>query len=430
MHMQKLIQCCLGSLLISTVTCSQSLDQMITPAAVESVERVLSSDDMQGRAVNTPGIEKAADFISREFKAAGLVSFVPGGGYRQEFIMVQPKLLDISGLLDGQPMDPGKLSLLSSKKEVTISSANAFRKKTIKAGENFFQAVLGCVRGKEDLLVLVDPSFAAQFARLSYFREHQFQSDRTLVFLLTDKEPASYSIHARQEISEIRMSNIVGIIPGKEKKEEKVIFSAHYDHLGTHSTPGQTDSIFNGANDDASGVTAVITLANYFQKVRNNARTLVFVAFTAEEIGEWGSAYFAEQIDPDKVAAMVNIEMIGTESKWGPNTAFITGFERSDMGKIMQANLEGSSFRLYPDPYPQQNLFFRSDNASLARLGVPAHTISTSKMDSEKHYHTVSDEIGTLDLKNMTAIIKAIAIGASSIVVGTNQPSRVAASSR
>ncbi len=100
---------------------------------------------------------------------------------------------------------------------------------------------------------------------------------------------------------------------------------------------------------------------------------------------------------------MFNIEMIGTESKWGTHSAYITGYERSDMGKILEKNLSGSGFTFYPDPYPDQQLFYRSDNATLARQGVPAHTISTSKMDSEKYYHTRGDEIGTLDMTNMAA---------------------------
>ena len=91
----------------------------------------------------------------------------------------------------------------------------------------------------------------------------------------------------------------------------------------------------------------------------------------------------------------------------------------------MQKNLTGSSFVFYPDPYPDQQLFFRSDNATLARLGVPAHTISTSKMDSEPNYHHASDEIETLDISNMTEIIKAIALSSTSIITGQDTPSRV-----
>ena len=123
--------------------------------------------------------------------------------------------------------------------------------------------------------------------------------------------------------------------------------------------------------------------------------------------------------------AMFNIEMIGTTSKWGTNSAYITGFEKSDFGKILQQNLAGSDFRFEPDPYPAQKLFFRSDNATLAQLGVPAHTISTSKMDEEKYYHTADDEWETLDLKNMTAIIRAIALSSKTIISGKDTPARI-----
>ena len=117
--------------------------------------------------------------------------------------------------------------------------------------------------------------------------------------------------------------------------------------------------------------------------------------------------------------------MIGTESKWGKNSAYITGFEKTDMGAILQKNLEGSGFSFYPDPYTTQNLFYRSDNATLARLGVPAHTISTSKMDSEPNYHKVTDHIETLDMVNMAEIIKSIAVSSKTIVAGKDTPTRV-----
>jgi Zn-dependent M28 family amino/carboxypeptidase len=159
--------------------------------------------------------------------------------------------------------------------------------------------------------------------------------------------------------------------------------------------------------------------------LKDNERTLVFAAFTAEEIGGFGATYFSKQFDPAQVMAMFNIEMIGTESKWGKNSAYITGFEKTNMGEILQNNLKGTDFTFHPDPYPTQQLFYRSDNATLARLGVPAHTISTSKMDSEPNYHKASDEIGTLDMQNMAAIIRAIALSSKGIVSGKETPSRV-----
>lgn len=234
----------------------------------------------------------------------------------------------------------------------------------------------------------------------------------------------SYYGDVVQKLKNSPLFNVVGVLPGKSKPDEYVIFSGHYDHLGiTKAMDG--DSIANGADDDASGTTAVITLARYFKKLNNNERTLIFVAFTAEEIGGFGSQYFSKMVNPDKTVAMFNIEMIGKASKFGENSAFITGYERSDFGTILQKNLEGTAFKFYPDPYKKENLFFRSDNATLARLGVPAHTISTDQIDIDKLYHTVKDEFSSLDVKNITSTIKAIALSSRGIVAGTETPTRV-----
>jgi Zn-dependent M28 family amino/carboxypeptidase len=125
------------------------------------------------------------------------------------------------------------------------------------------------------------------------------------------------------------------------------------------------------------------------------------------------------------VVAMFNIEMIGKVSKFGKNTAWITGYEKTDFGQILQKNLKDTPFTFHPDPYPAQNLFYRSDNATLARLGVPAHSISTDEIDKDPHYHNVSDEFETLDIANMTQVIRAIAQSARSIVAGKDTPTRV-----
>jgi Zn-dependent M28 family amino/carboxypeptidase len=122
---------------------------------------------------------------------------------------------------------------------------------------------------------------------------------------------------------------------------------------------------------------------------------------------------------------MFNIEMIGKPSKFGKNSAFITGFEKSDFGEILQRNLASTSYTFHPDPYPEQNLFYRSDNATLARLGVPAHTISTDQIDSDKLYHTVNDEFDSMDIQNVTSTIRAIALSAKGIVSGKDTPTRI-----
>lgn len=291
---------------------AQSINKIITRKEAKRIEKILADDKMQGRGLNTPGIDKASEFIAAEFKKSGL-----------------------------QP------------------------------GNDTF-----------------------------YFQEFG---------------PGNH------------LKNIIGILPGKSKPKEIIIFSAHYDHLGIGKPNAEGDSVYNGANDNASGLTAVILLAKYFANLNNNGRTLIFVAFTAEESGGFGSKHFSEQHDPENIMAMFNIEMIGTQSKWGRNSAYLTGYEKTDMGEILKKNLKRTKFKCYADPYPQQQLFYRSDNAALARQGVPAHTISTSKMDSERFYHTVDDEVTTLDLRNMARIIKAIAISARTIVSGADSPTRIAA---
>ncbi len=147
--------------------------------------------------------------------------------------------------------------------------------------------------------------------------------------ILASEEAGEYSIQYKQTVSGIPLKNVVGILPGNSKKEEYVIFSGHYDHLGVGKANAAGDSIYNGANDDAAGTTAVIVLANYFAKQKNNERTIIFAAFTGEESGGFGSNYFSQQFNPDQVMAMFNIEMIGTESKWGTNSAFITGYREN-----------------------------------------------------------------------------------------------------
>ena len=232
-------------------------------------------------------------------------------------------------------------------------------------------------------------------------------------------------VNPRSSNSELlTLSNVIGLLEGSKMKNEYVIISAHYDHLGKKDN-GDGDLIFNGANDNASGVAAVLMLAEYFKKANINKRSLLFVAFTAEEMGLVGSNYFGKTISPDSIIAGINIEMIGKESPFGPNSAWLTGFERSNFGTIIQKNLSGSNYKLHPDPYKNYRLFFRSDNASLARLGIPAHTFSTSPMDKDLDYHKVTDEARTLNIETITQTIKAIAIGTESIITGEDTPSRV-----
>jgi Peptidase family M28 len=403
---------------------AQNIDAVINVKEVERIEKTLAADDMRGRKTFSPEIDKAADFIAAEFKKAGLQTMNNSSSFRQEFSMVRTKFISAAAQFDGNSIEQKNIIAVTCQPQLKVDQNAGYEKAFVKAGANLQREARKFISSNKNMLVLIDKSFASSFGNLARLKSSMFKINTNVVFVLSDIDPAVWNIDAVHEIAEQKMANVVGVIPGKGKKDEFVVFSGHYDHLGIGKQVNG-DSIYNGANDDAAGTTAVVMLANYFSQLKNNERTIVFAAFTAEEIGGFGSQYFSRQLDADKVVAMFNIEMIGTESKWGRNSAYITGYEKTDMGEILEKNLKGTAFTFHPDPYPEQQLFYRSDNATLARLGVPAHTISTSKMDIEPHYHKLSDQIETLDMANMTEVIKAIALSSKSIVAGKETPTRV-----
>ncbi len=419
---------CSASICVS----AQNIDQIINATEVERIEKILASDDMKGRKTFTPDIDRAADFIASEFAKSKLGFFGNGTTYFQEFGMIKTNPIETSGNLDKDALIIGNVAVSTTQEKLDITTLKDYEITTIKKGDNLSSGIINALESNKNMITIIDISFAKYFLNIRQFvSQEKAPTTVSQIFIISSNfAPSTIDLHIKNEVSTQKLKNVVGILPGKSKKDEYVVFAGHYDHLGIQ--PSETaggDSIYNGANDDASGTTAVMMLAKYFSEQKDNERTIIFVAFTAEEIGGFGSKYFSKQVNPDKVMAMFNIEMIGTESKWGKNSAFITGYEKSDMGKILQANLKSSKFHFEPDPYPKQELFYRSDNAKLAEVGVPAHTISTSKMDeapnNEPNYHQATDEIGTLDMKNMSEIIKSIAISSKTIVSGKDTPTRL-----
>ncbi len=417
---------------LSFTAFGQDVNKIIQQSDVERVIKTLADDNMQGRATFTPGIEKAAQFIESEFKQTGLKPLPGDDGYRQNFSMTRVTPVSAMVSVNGKVISQDSEFVNTSAAALNWSNNADVQIVKISAGMNFRTEYLRYLNSGKKYLILVDPQFTAIFNSLKERLKrgsvsfNKANDNQALVFVLGNHDDAkAFDVDYKGKSEQLPLFNIAGIIPGKTKPDEYVVFSGHYDHLGILK-PMKGDSIANGADDDASGTTAMIELAKYYKKLNDNARTLVFVAFTAEEIGEFGSQHFATTVNPDKVVAMFNIEMIGKPSKFGTNSAFITGYERSDFGAILQKNLEGTQFKFYPDPYPQQDLFYRSDNASLARVGVPAHTISTDQIDIDKLYHTVGDEVSTLDLANITSTIRAIALSSRTIVSGKDTPKRVA----
>jgi hypothetical protein len=422
-------------LFIARTATAQDIDKIISKDYVDNLIKTLSSDDMQGRATFSPGIDKAATFIETEFKKIGLQPLKGATGYRQTFYKYQLKPVSAEVSIDGKAIAPAEVAVWgNTAATLNLDNTNSDGWIKLDPSKSFREQYRLLVRNKKRQLVLVDKKFTNEFNQLRDYVSKAAVVDEDAVnkanpsvlvlVLSSDTTLKTFNVSLKNNIDKLPLFNVAGIIPGKSKAKELVVFSGHYDHLGIIHSADQ-DSIANGADDDASGTTAMIALAKYYKKLNNNERTLIFVAFTAEEIGGFGARYFSQQLNPDEVTAMFNIEMIGKESKFGKNTAFITGFDKSDFGKILQKNLEGTAFTFHPDPYPQQNLFYRSDNATLAALGVPAHTISTDQIDTDKLYHTVKDEYSSLDTDNILSTIKAIAKSAITIVKGTDTPTRI-----
>ncbi len=409
-------------LLLLALILSTAAQAQIKQESVASFLQAFSADSMRGRMAGTPDIDRAANMVAAQFRQARLPFMTGLSGYFQTFPMVKSIPIEARVTVDGEAVDASDVMVLGEDEQINWNTGDA-EKIWIDKGTNLGQKVFGMTSQKGNKIIFADTSNRRTLRRFRSFGMQRFGGLGNIVVVLTTKSPSAYTVNVTNYIGRTEYKNVVAMIPGK-RSNEFVIFSGHYDHIGTGKAV-DGDSIFNGANDDASGTTAVITLARYFAKQPKPERTLLFVAFTAEESGGYGATYFSRQLPPEQVIAMFNIEMIGTDSKWGKNSAYITGFEKSDMGTMLQESLKGTQFMFHPDPYPEQNLFYRSDNATLARLGVPAHTISTSKMDSEKFYHTVNDEFETLDMVNMTEIIKAIAESSKGIVSGKQTPSRV-----
>jgi len=414
---------------------AQDIDKIITKDYVDHLIKTLSSDDMQGRATFSPGIDKAATFIASEFKKIGLKPLNGATNFRQTFYKYQLTPVSASVTVNTKTLNSEDVLVIGNSAEsLTFDQTNSDGWIKLDPSKTFREQYRALARSKKRQLVLVDPKFKADFSQLRDYlsngavldeKDIQQATPSALVLVLSaDTDIKDFSVSLKNSLKKMPLFNVAGVIPGKSKTKELVVFSGHYDHLGILKAVGQ-DSIANGADDDASGTTAMIALAKYYKKLNNNERTLIFVAFTAEEIGGFGAKYFSQHLNPDDVVAMFNIEMIGKDSKFGKNTAFITGFEKSDFGPILQKNLKGTAFTFHPDPYTQQNLFYRSDNATLAALGVPAHTISTDKIDIDPLYHTVKDEYSSLDTDNILSTIKAIAKSAITIVKGTDTPTRI-----
>lgn len=214
--------------------------------------------------------------------------------------------------------------------------------------------------------------------------------------------------------------NVCGIKRGKTNKF--LAFTGHFDHIGFNNNEG--DNIYNGADDNASGTTAVIGMADYFRNKRTDF-SHIYIAFNGEEHGMKGSFALAHhpQLEDlnQNIQAMFNFEMLGMVSQFGKNTMYMTGDDFSDFDELINQHAK-KGLKIYPDPYKQHQLFYRSDNVSYAKKNVLAHSFSTVDMSKATHYHQMNDDISVIDFDNLHLLINSFAKTISKLNTKNFQP--------
>ena len=197
--------------------------------------------------------------------------------------------------------------------------------------------------------------------------------------------------------------NLVGSIGKYDPNKKTVLIGAHLDHIGIKEQEG--DSIYNGANDNATGSTAVLQIARFLSQ-KEWKQNVVVALFADEEKGLKGAYHLAERMKKEQVdlAYMVNFEMLGITLTTGANQVYMTGYNLSDMADKM--NTFSPNFVQFLPQAKEYNLFRRSDNyAFYEAFGVPAQTLSTFDFKNYDHYHKSGDEAEKMEVENMNTVI-------------------------
>ncbi len=432
----------------------------------------LASDELMGRDPARPEMQLAIDYITGEFEKYGLMQ-VPGAvGYAQSIpfnLSSPPKTGNLTMgsesftqkesmlVLDGKSLSgsfelvdlgygleedyegkdvQGKIVVTNLGAPNQMSPAQLFalgRKKTALAAEKGAIALFEMYNIPSIPWQLIANYLSSDqlsldqgaASEMPYLWVKDLKSEMKNSVANGDVTNAELDITGKTQ-KPVEGKNIIGWIEGTDKKlkDEFVMLSAHYDHVGVGRADAEGDTIYNGARDNAVGTVSVINAAKYFAK-NPPKRSVLFALWTAEEKGLLGSAYFAENplIPLDKIVYNLNIDGAGYN-----DTSIITviGLTRtSEQEKLMKAT-QAFGLEAVEDPAPEQGLFDRSDNVSFAKKGIPAPTFSLgfTAFDDEisKYYHQAGDEVDSMDLDYVVKYWKAYILAAESIADSKIQP--------
>ncbi|AHM62079.1 peptidase M28 [Flammeovirgaceae bacterium 311] len=456
-------------------TTPASISNQIEQPEVEMHIRFLASDELEGRDVGTRGIELAAQYLATYFQAWNLNTLPNMEGYRQRvpFQQSQPprqgslKIGDQDFTLDEEFVvrqgQNGKLQgtvvVMEWGTEAEIKSNQIKGKWVIaKAGTEAGaspQAQLTASADKQKRLqelgalglIEIYQNQQTSWKQLTpYLMGSKFQlassnassppstfpliwvndlSNNLLQSLKNKKQPqVTFSISGKEEQT-LYSSNILAVVEGSDPqlKEEYVLLSAHYDHVGIGRAVNG-DSIYNGARDNAVGVTALLMAAQYFSK-HPPKRSIIIAAWTAEEKGLLGSRWFAEHtpVPLSQIIFNLNIDGAGYNDT---TKVTVIGLERTEAEADLQAAAQAFGLQAIQDPVPQQNLFDRSDNVHFAKAGIPSPTYSMgiTAFDAAlmQYYHQPADEAEGINFSYVTRYIHSYIFAAEKIAGSPKAP--------
>lgn len=382
--------------------------------AVTKTIRFIASDEMAGRDTPSSGLDRAADWLAAELKAVGLEGGGKDGSFFHEWTLTGTRVDSAAVKVSVKSAD-GKSVELKPKDDVRVwFGANGFNGEDTpvlraKLGD---KQLTGRIGAQYPVLIEI-PKTSPIWAVADGQRVGPAGRGASQPFLLVREGvlpegdlTATIDVPKSEKVS-VTVRNVVAMIRGSEKPDEFVLYSAHYDHIGI-SLGSATDVIFNGADDDGTGTTAVCQIAKAFALAKERPkRSVMFAFFSGEEKGLKGSQAFAETppVPLEKIVVNLNLEMLGRPPAENRKKLWITGREYSDFEKILAEGLDGTGVGLWTFEM-QGQLFRQSDNYSLARKGVIAHSISSSSLHED--YHGLKDEADRIDTEHLATVIGAI----------------------
>lgn len=421
----------------------------VNPDWVRAHEMFLASDAMRGRGSATPDEWIAATYVASEFESYGLKPGLPDGTYIQRAQVAQPVLEEgatLSAAGAKTMLEPQDFRLLRSNGESVSGSLQKvavgdLHNAQIKPGgvllvtgevdaamiRPVLQEIFTMRNNAPALIMLVeskplDEFFEQRFGGKTMVESHVVGVSpastgfaRSTIAMLSSadaeelaKAPDRSNIHLDVKAHEnTRYTyNAVGLLTGSDTSSSAkvLLLSAHLDHLGIGRAVNG-DDIYNGANDDASGTTAVMELAHALAAGPQPKRSIYFVCYGSEELGGFGSSYFRDHppVPLDRIAANLEFEMIGNQDpKMPKGRLLLTGWDRSNLGPTLVAH----GALLGNDPYPEEHFFQRSDNYPLALKGVVAQT--AAGWGTPPTYHQPDDDIAHLNFQFMTEAIQSL----------------------